>query len=195
MYHAHVFDCRHRPLALPDPLVAELAVAYGEPHRMYHNVTHIAELLRHFDEVTWRQPAEVYVAIVFHDAIYLPGAKDNEARSAAWARRAGLPVDGDRVAELILATARHGAIDHAGGDDALFLDCDMAILGAPPAEFDAYDAAIALEYRHVPPAAYAAGRRAFLAQLLAKPRIFLSDFFHLRLDAAARQNLARRLAA
>lgn len=199
-----MFDCRHQPLHLPGELAAALAARYAEPHRAYHNAAHIAELLGWFDRVAddvgWRQPAEVYLAIVFHDAIYEPGAKDNEARSAAWARTAdlggaGAAVDRERVAALIELTARHGAIDTADHDAALLLDSDMAILGAPPDVFAAYDAAIAREYRHLPAEAYRAGRRAFLAMLAAKPRIFLSDYFHARLEAQARANLARALAA
>jgi predicted metal-dependent HD superfamily phosphohydrolase len=203
-----VFDCRHRPLRLPDELRAQLSAAYGEPHRAYHNAAHIGEVLGWFDRVVdelgWLEPAEVYVAIVFHDAIYQPGAKDNEARSAKWARTAKLAadermdammVDRDRVAELIELTAKHGHVTKADHDAALFLDSDMAIVGAAPATFDAYDRAIAVEYKHVPPDAYRQGRRAFLEGLLAKPRIFLSDYFHHRLDAQARANLSRALAA
>jgi predicted metal-dependent HD superfamily phosphohydrolase len=201
LYTACMFDCRHRPLALPGSLVAQLAAAYGEPHRAYHDARHIDEVLGWFDRVAddvgWQQPVEVYLAIVFHDAIYQPGAKDNEARSAAWARSAnvGVEVDRDRVAALIELTARHGHIEAADADAALFLDSDMAIVGAPPAAFDAYDRAIAIEYSTIPADAYRAGRRAFLAGLLAKPRIFLTDYFHARLDAQARDNLRRALAS
>lgn len=202
-----MFGCRHAPLALAPELERALAAAYAEPHRAYHDAAHVAEVLRWYDrvadEVGWRDPAAVYLAAVFHDAIYEPGAQDNEARSAELARRlagaAGIPPAViDRCAELILLTARHGAIDPAAlaadPDAAHFLDCDAAILGAPPAEFDAYDAAIAAEYARVPAAAFRAGRRAFLAGQLARPRIFLSELFHARLDAAARANLARAAA-
>ena len=202
-----MFACRHAPLVLPPELERALAAAYAEPHRAYHNAAHIAEVLRWYDHVAdtagWRDPAAVYLAAVFHDAVYDPLAKDNEARSAELAHRlagaAGLaPAAIDRSAELILFTARHGALDPAAvaadPDAAHFLDCDTAILGAPPADFDAYDAAIAAEYARVPAAAFRAGRRAFLAGLLARPRIFLSDLFHARLDAAARANLTRALA-
>lgn len=193
-----MFESRHAPLRLPDALVAELAAAYGEPHRAYHTATHVAEVLGWFDRVAddlgWQRPAETYVAVVFHDAIYAPGAKDNEARSAEWARRAGLAVDANRVAELINLTARHGSIDAVDPEAALFLDCDMAIVGSSPDAFDAYDRAIAIEYKQVPPDAYRAGRRAFLQGLLGKPRIFLSDYFHAKLDAQARTNLRRALA-
>jgi predicted metal-dependent HD superfamily phosphohydrolase len=203
-----MFGCRHQPLRLPDALVAELAAAYGEPHRAYHNATHIAELLRWFDRVAddigWHQPAEVYLAILFHDAIYNPAAKDNEARSAAWARSAdltggelgpGVAVDRARVAELIELTARHGSLTTADHDAALFLDSDMAVVGSAAEAFTGYDAAIATEYAHVPHDRYRAGRRAFLGMLAAKPRIFYTDYFHARLDAQARENIARALAA
>jgi predicted metal-dependent HD superfamily phosphohydrolase len=202
-----MFDCRHAPLALPPELERALTAAYAEPHRAYHTAAHIAEVLRWYDHVAdaagWHDPAAVYLAVVFHDAVYEPLAKDNEARSAALARRlagaaALAPAAIDRCAELILLTARHGALDPASvasdPDAAHFLDCDTAILGAPPAEFDAYDAAIAAEYAPVPAAAFRAGRRAFLAGLLARPRIFLSELFHARFDAAARANLTRALA-
>lgn len=193
-----MFDCRHQPLRLPDSLVAQLAAAYGEPHRAYHNASHIAEVLGWFDRVAddvgWHQPAEVYVAIVFHDAIYQPAAKDNEARSAEWAKQSGLPVDRDRVGALIEYTGRHGLIGNLDHDMSLFLDCDMAILGSPAERFDAYDRAIALEYQHVPPEAFREGRRHFLTGLAQKRRIFLSDYFHAKLDAQARANLAEALA-
>ena len=193
-----MFDCRHRPLALPDDLAAQLAAAYGEPHRAYHDATHIAELLGWFDRVAddvgWHRPAEVYAAIVFHDAVYEPGAKDNEARSATWARRAGLPVDADRVAELILMTASHGANHAADHDAALFLDSDMAVIGAPAEAFARYDAAIASEYAAIPRELYRRKRREFLERLLQLPRIFLTDYFHARLDTQARANLSAALA-
>lgn len=193
-----VFACRHAPLVLAPDVEAALAAAYAEPHRAYHTADHIAELLRWFDvvheEVGWRAPADVYLAIVFHDAVYDPTRHDNEARSAALART--LAGAGDTAVRLIELTAQHGrlepaALDH---DAAHFLDSDVAILGAAPEAFDAYDAAIAREYAHVPRDAYRAGRRAFLQAMLARERIFFSELFHARLEAAARANLARALA-
>ena len=209
------FRCRRAPLALAPDVERRLAAADAEPHRAYHTAAHIAEVLGWYDRVAdeagWRDPAAVYLAAVFHDAVYDPLAKDNEARSAALARRllgaapgagtAGAGSSGpapgpapatiDRCAALILLTARHGAIDPAelagDADAAHFLDCDTAILGAPPAAFDAYDAAIAAEYGHVP-------AEAFRAAMLARPRIFFSELFHAHLDAAARANLARAAA-
>jgi predicted metal-dependent HD superfamily phosphohydrolase len=190
-HYSVVFECRHQPLHLADDVAHALAAAYREPHRAYHNLTHIAELLGWFDRVTddvgWKAPATVYAAMLFHDAIYVPGAKDNEAKSAEWARRAGF---GEDVAALILMTANHTAHANADHDAAHFLDADMAIVGAPAEQFAAYDAAIAKEYGHIPRDAFRAGRKAFLEGVLKLPRIFHTEYFHTRLDAQARANLA-----
>ncbi len=197
-----MFECKHAPFALPAPLATELAVAYGAPQRAYHNATHIAELLHWFDTVAegpgWRQPSDVYTAILFHDAIYVPGAKDNEAKSAVWARRAiaeaRLPANPDRVVALIELTAQHGKLETATGDAALFLDCDMAIVGSELAAYREYAQQIRREFATVPGDTYQAGRRAFVSGLASKPRIFFTDYFHQRLDARARLNLRDELA-
>ena len=147
-------------------------------------------------------PHDVLCALLYHDAIYVVGRSDNEARSAELATehiaRFGLPCDAARVSALILATARHGSelVDEAQDPDlAHFLDADMAILGAPPARFDAYERAIANEYATVPAEAFRAGRARFLTRLLALPRLYQTSFFGSRLESAARANLARASAA
>ena len=193
---------------LPEGMEQALRSAYATPPRAYHNHSHVEALLRLFDEVEagagWAQPREVQLAMLYHDAIYDARASDNEARSAElavasiqrWLPDAG--IDGERVAALIRLTASHGSLapDSFGvgpqADDARrFLDCDMAILAADDAAFEAYDRGIATEYRHVPRWVYAVNRRRFLKQLLARPRIYLDDGFHARLDARARHNLRR----
>lgn len=193
---------------LPEQWTA-LRAAYVTPPRTYHNFEHVGEVMRHCETVAagpgWSQPMEVRLAVLYHDAIYEAGRKDNETRSAElaaseivrWMPDAG--VDVARVVELIELTARHGQFspddfprDARGDDTRHFLDCDMAILGAPPVVFDTYDRGIAAEYRgHVPGWLFKLNRRRFLKALLAKPRIYLSEFFHERLDAQARHNLRR----
>jgi predicted metal-dependent HD superfamily phosphohydrolase len=194
------------PLPLPPGLLAELRAQYATPPRAYHDFDHVLEVVAQFDAVAvgpgWEAPAEVFLALLYHDAVYEAGRKDNEALSAELAQTAiarwlsDANVDAERVAALIRMTARHGhwAGEPLTHDEALFLDCDMAILAAEPARFDAYDAAIAQEYRGKLPAwMFRHYRRRFLRGLLAAPRIFVSDWFHDRCDAAARANLARCL--
>lgn len=199
------------PLPTPDGLIAELEAAYATPPRAYHDFGHVREVLRHYATVAdgpgWTQPVEVFLAALFHDAIHEAGRGDNEARSAAlaaeriahWWPDGGIDIA--RVRELIELTARHGqhvpqdfGTTAVADDTRHFLDCDMAILGAEPEAFDAYDRGIAAEYRgHVPGWLFRNRRRAFLKGLLARERIYLSDFFHERLDAQARSNLRRAI--
>lgn len=191
-------------MPLPADQLAEIEAAHAQPPRAYHNFGHVQALLQHHRDVAagpgWRQPREVALAMLYHDAVYEAGRGDNEARSAMMARAAiarWLPdagVDAERVAALIELTARHGRLrgDELDADAALFLDADMAILGAPAAVFDAYDRGIAAEYRgKVPGLLFRLNRRRFLKGVLAQPRIFFSDFFHERYDAQARANLRR----
>lgn len=200
------------PLTLPTGMLSALEAAYATPPRAYHHFGHVQDVLHRFAEITvgpgWTQPAEVYLAVLYHDAIYEAARKDNEARSAdlamseigRWLPEAG--IDTLRVAELIHLTARHGQFSQAdfGGDgfalDALhFLDSDMAILGAAPDVFDVYDQGIAEEYQdHVPGFLFRLNRKRFLKGLLARERIYLSDWFHQRYDAPARDNLRRAIA-
>ena len=196
--------------AFPGAQLHALQQAYAEPPRAYHNWQHVLELLRHYSyveaECGWHKPRAVLLAMLYHDAIYVPGRKDNEAHSAqlALAHLTQSPdegIDPQRVHGLILATAHHGQHapasfgDGADADDTRrFLDCDMAILGADAGAFDAYQRGIAEEYRGVVPGfVYHRKRRSFLRALLQLPRIYLSEEFHRRFDVPARANLRRAL--
>jgi predicted metal-dependent HD superfamily phosphohydrolase len=186
------------PFPVPVALEQTLREAYATPARAYHNFGHVLEVLAQYASVEdWDDAASVALAVLFHDAVYVAGRSDNEANSADLAERAlaAQPITARyrpaRVRELILLTARHGALAETplDRDAARFLDCDMAILGAEPARFAAYEHAIAEEYGHVPEAAYRAGRARFLQRLLAAPHIYLSQHFRVRLEARARTNL------
>lgn len=87
---------------------------------------------------------------------------------------------------------RPGDVDE---DAAHFLDCDLAVVGARSERYDAYEAAIAAEYAHVPTSIYRRGRRKFLQNLAARDPIFLTDGFHWTYDAPARNNLRRAIEA
>lgn len=194
------------PLTLPQAQLEALRDDYAQPPRAYHHFAHAQAVLAHCQAVAegpgWRQPAEVQLAALYHDAVYVPGRSDNEARSAQLALQAitrwwpDAGIDAAAVASLIQLTARHASLtpEDVDGEQALFLDCDMAILAAPWPVFCAYHHGIAEEYRGVVPGwLFAFKRRRFLAGLLASPRIFLSAWGHARWDGAARDNLARLL--
>ena len=174
--------------------------AYSHPGRAYHDLQHIEEVLEKYDEVArdvgWKHPAEVFVALLFHDFVYIPGRFDNEERSANVAvnslKEAGFgDLDTGYIQRLILLTARHGRLEAAKmtEEEALFVDCDMSIIGADARRFAEYDDGIRAEYSQMEREVFNAGRRAFVQRLFGSSSIFLSEYFRQRLEAAARSNL------
>lgn len=177
-----------------DSVYRDLAARYAEPHRAYHTLDHVADCLRRLDEVRplLLRPDEAEWAIWFHDAIYDPRRADNEARAAQLAtdalRAAGVAEDRvGRVADLIRLTSH--AADDLTGDAALVCDVDLAILGAEPAAFDAYDAAIRQEYAWVAEEIFRRERARVLQGFLARPSIYHSLTFGDTLEQHARENL------
>src|SRR5258708_10802834 len=90
MSEIHDAVCQLAPLDLPDVLLDRVAEAYGAPPRVHHTFAHVLDVAQRFEEVArgpgWRRPREVYIAVLFHDAVYVAGRRDNEARSAELAR-------------------------------------------------------------------------------------------------------------
>ena len=179
----------------PAPIFAKLQRAYHEPQRAYHNDRHLLDCLQQFDCIRDQAiaPAQVEIAIWYHDAIYDPRASDNEARSAAWARRdlqqgRVHPERVEAIDDLIMATKHDTAAESP--DAALLVDIDLSILGRSREEFDHYDQAIRSEYAWVPEDEYRLGRSAVLERLLARPAIYATPWFRARYEKHARRNLA-----
>jgi len=183
----------------------ELRRAYTASDRHYHNLAHIEAMLglagNHSGALSDSEAVEA--AIWFHDAVYDTRRHDNEAKSAELAaeRLAALtsPERISRVATMIRATAGHTlpsfSNEAAKHDCVLFLDFDLAILGSPPDEFAAYEAAVRREYAWVPDPLWIEGRRKVVESFLARPAIYASPQFQRSHEGAARQNLAQSLAA
>jgi predicted metal-dependent HD superfamily phosphohydrolase len=187
---------------IPAAIIEDLKRRYAEPGRVYHNWTHIEALLAQFDvnAAAINHPFAFRLAILFHDAVYDPRAPDNEALSAVLleSTMSGAAGSDDIMCgkDLILATHKHttSAVHSRFVADAeLFLDMDLSILGASEARFDEYDAAIREEYSFVPIATYRERRAAILKTFLERPRLYLTDEYHQRLDRKARTNLQRAI--
>ncbi|WP_420971831.1 phosphohydrolase [Bradyrhizobium sp. B120] len=175
----------------------ELVAAYTAPGRHYHNLAHIEDSLAALARVDGLSAAEHEIlseAIWWHDVVYDPTRPDNEERSAQLAEqhvRAGI---GGEVGRLIRLTKTH---DVQIGDrlGAILISIDLSILGAEPARYDAYAAAIRQEFIHVADADYRAGRAKVLRHFAARQVIFPDAGFDAIYDRRARDNLAREIAA
>jgi predicted metal-dependent HD superfamily phosphohydrolase len=73
------------------------------------------------------------------------------------------------------------------------VDIDLAVLGAPVAAFDRYEAGVRDEYRRVPRLLFARSRRRILQGFLDRPAIYSTPYFHDRLEGPARANLTRSI--
>lgn len=180
-------------------LFASLLDAYREPQRHYHTLQHIAECLSHLSAASAlaQRPAELRIALWFHDAIYDPQHADNEARSADWAREsllaAGVPLEcAARIHALIMAT-RHAEAPRTP-DEALLLDIDLAVLGADAERFDDYCGQVRAEYAWVPELLFRHKRRQLLEEFLAREPLYRTPYFSRLCEQPARANLQRALA-
>lgn len=182
-----------------DPVFDRLAAAHGEPGRAYHTLDHVMDCLALLDDADApageRDPIEA--AIWFHDVFYDSRRRDNENRSAEWAEQAlsaaGVPSETvSRIAQLVRMTDHSTSPSDAGGQ--LLCDVDLAILGRDQAEFDDYQRRIREEYGWVSDPLYRVGRARVLSGFAERPRIYLTQSFRDRYEAAARANLRRALA-
>ncbi|WP_426187586.1 HD domain-containing protein [Pseudomonas sp. NFXW11] len=171
---------------------------YDEPHRVYHNRQHLAECLqvRRQLNTTCQAPAEIDLALWFHDAIYDPLRSDNELRSAQWldqvASDSGLAEEvRRRLYELIMVT-RHASAP-TSVDEAVLVDTDLAILGASIERFEEYDRQVRREYQYVPLSVYRLKRRQVLEGFLGRGRIYTSAPYFEAFERQARENLGRAI--
>jgi predicted metal-dependent HD superfamily phosphohydrolase len=174
-----------------------LVAHYCEPHRRYHTLEHIDEVLAVTDSID--ATAEVTAAVWFHDAIYDPRAADNEARSAVYARdllaSLGAPPSFTaEVARLVESTAAHEPLA-ADLNGVVLADADLSILGAPPDRYERYARDVRQEYRHVSDDDWRRGRAAVVRSFLERPQLFHSPALRDALEPRARENLRGELVA
>jgi predicted metal-dependent HD superfamily phosphohydrolase len=177
---------------------AAVVDAWGQPHRRYHDLAHLAAVLGIAGRLAEaaHDPAAVRLAAWYHDVVYDPRRSDNEAVSAERAR-AGLRglVPEDRVEEvgrLVLLTAGHDpAADDANG--AVLCDADLAVLAGPPDAYAGYASAVREEYGHLSDAEFTAGRIAVLQHLLGLGTLFRLPAVAGEWEPRARANLTAEL--
>jgi predicted metal-dependent HD superfamily phosphohydrolase len=175
----------------------ELVAAYTAPGRHYHNLAHIEDCLgalARVEDLSSLERDTLSEAIWWHDVVYDPTRADNEELSARLAEQHVREDLRQEVGRLIRLTRTHDVQpdDRLG---AILISIDLSILGAEPARYDAYAAAIRQEFIHVPEADYRAGRAKVLSQFARRPVIFPDAAFAARYDRQARENLARELAS
>lgn len=171
---------------------------YSEPHRHYHDEQHLAHCLEQLDlaadEV--QKPDQVEMAIWFHDVIHDPGQQHNEQRSAdSFRDLASGVMDQDfieAVDDLVMVTTHTRLPDDL--DHQFICDIDLASFGCPWECFLRDSDAVKAEFLG-PDEDYYRGKVSFLEAMLQRPKIFFTDFFNVRYEEQARENIRRLLEA
>jgi len=183
------------------PVFDLLVAAQSSPDRYYHNLEHLGEMFRVAGRLAifCDDPQAIQLAIWFHDAVYDPRAKDNEARSADLAilllGPLGVPAGVlERVTRMIRLTA-HVTSDMPPGDrdTAALVDADLAILGAGEERYRRYAADIRKEFAWLPDEDYRTGRIAVLERFLSRERIYNHEMIYTEGESRARANMTAEI--
>ena len=175
---------------------------YSEPRRYYHTFEHTMDVCSQVHLIMqgpkWNDPREAMAAALYHDAIYTPGAEDNEERSAELAVFELASIEGLKpsvIVNHINNTAHHFKhISWLTDDGALFLDCDLAGLANDWETFLVKNQAIDKEFlASGTEEDVKSGRISFLENVLNLPRIYSSKYAYNLYEKAARANITRLL--
>lgn len=187
-----------------------LLPAYTQAGRDYHDIRHIADLLKIFEEYEYlaHDPDLIRHAIFWHDVIYHTQNPDGTSRKDAvnidesglvFAQHAlYMPLqkrhnvidvidctNGHKIPESLHAYLRH--------DAGLFLDMDLSILARPWDEFQKWDARVRNEWPHVTDRDFFMGRAKVLESFAQRDAIYFTpELAHW--NDRARENLSKMVA-
>lgn len=174
---------------------------YSKPHRYYHGIAHIKELLYELsgvEGIVENATALIY-AIWFHDAAYDTTKPDidNVRESAEGAKEfAYLCAHGTAFAEvlenLVLVTSHSPLYPPKTNDEKLICDLDLTPLAAE--NFDERTEQIRKEYSHVPDEIFYPERKKVLKKFLDREHIYYTDHFRQKYEAKAKENLRKATA-
>lgn len=176
------------------PVLSRLIDAYRETHRVYHDLNHIIQCLKEFDQVKGdlKNADHVEMAIWFHDAVYRTSSNKNEEKSAEWAVRELINMGANTnvstgVYDLILATRHDKYVDDT--DSRYLIDIDLSILGASPDRYREYEENIRIEYKWVPHILFKRKRKEILKAFLEKENVYYTKYFREKYEQQARLNM------
>jgi predicted metal-dependent HD superfamily phosphohydrolase len=180
-----------------------LSVLYTQPHRTYHNINHINECLVelenfHSVEFTYADRRIVERAIWYHDAVYNPYSKNNEANSALLLQK-GYWAEHEEVHDAIIATSRH-MITQVGKDKnghqgplplttQVMLDIDLVGFGKSTPECLANGENVRKEYYKTNDYDFYTGRLKFLREIMKRESLYYTDYFKEKYHEQSQKNL------
>lgn len=178
----------------------ELVRIYSSENRSHHNLKHIEHMINMLMELfgIYKFSQEDKLACVFatffHDVVYRikkpnePDVYTDEELSAQYAikKLSGFihnsPEFIEKVANLIRLTHSHKTNELYDDIDNMlqevFIDADMAILGAKDFLYEQYSNGIKEEYHEIDHETFISGRKNFLMKLMKQKAIFLTEYMN-----------------
>ncbi|WP_336127910.1 HD domain-containing protein [Mesoflavibacter sp. CH_XMU1422-2] len=173
---------------------------YSKKSRYYHNLEHIHNMLVQLETIKNEiaNLPEIKFAIWYHDIIYKSTKKDNEEKSAAFAKNRLKSFNFSlnsikKVEELILSTKKHNVILNQNQDNAYLLDLDLSILGSNWETYKNYTQQIRKEYKIYPDFMYKSGRKKVLQHFLERDTLYFTKTYKIQFENKARENIKREL--
>jgi len=176
----------------------ELIASWSEPHRRYHSVVHLRDILSKIDLLAdYADNLDaIRLAAWYHDAVY-QGLADDEELSARRAEselsELGLaPELVAEVARLVRMTAGHSP-EPGDRNGEVLSDADLAPLAIPRDRYQANTAIIREEYAHVSDEAFHRGRLRVVVRFLDGSGVFRTEYGRQNWEAIALDNLRAEL--
>ena len=185
---------------------ADLITLHNQPHRTYHNMNHINHCLAKFHEFKQHNTLTTYEsdviknAIWFHDSVYNPYITDGKnEEDSAWLMRETLGRDIrfhiDDISVAILATKSHD-IDQTPVPSIttqVMLDVDLCGFAESFETVLKNAKNIRKEYDWVDTKTFIENNVKFLNKLLARKRIYYTDYFYEKNERIARENIVSQI--
>jgi predicted metal-dependent HD superfamily phosphohydrolase len=185
-------------------ITSDLLNAYGEHHRYYHNLNHIENCFKEFEEIEskLKYPLLTKFALLYHDYIYIPMYSGNEEASGFKAIldaiELGLSETDCGIIQTLICSTTHNEALFSIEDAKFLVDIDLSIFGKIGAtiyreEFLEYEKNIRKEFWFINDEKFCRGRIAILKQFINRPRIYLTEYFYSKYENKARENLTYSL--
>ncbi|WP_431132740.1 HD domain-containing protein [Psychroserpens mesophilus] len=178
----------------------EINKHYNSKSRYYHNVSHLYNMLIQIEDVKSliTDLDLCKFAIWYHDIIYKSTKKNNEEKSAEFAKKRLKAFNFDEkqlktVEKLIKSTKKHELIITKNNDNAYILDLDLSILGSNWETYKKYLNNIRKEYAIYPDFMYKPGRQKVIAHFLQRDTLYFSEYFRNLYEKQARENLKKEI--
>jgi len=172
-------------------MLLKLTKAYSEPHRVYHVLTHPAEMVKIGLELSTLTDEQI-LAIWYHDYVYVAGSKTNELESSGkffehYGHSTTIALD--LVQRIILDTKEHISTVH---ESKRVIDLDLMGLCDIFRKYWYNAELIRKEFAAFSDEEWKEGRRKFLCKMLDRDQIFYTEPFTFS-EATARNNMLEEI--